>query len=152
MKKNKSFAGYINLKPVNGVIFPSSIQNIIMKDYVTSQLKGKFFLSPTEVLQAKYSITLNTLMSNDVKVRGIVMLSTFMLPRKLEERLTIYSNSIKRKKELHFILDEMVFKNKSDLEEIENQLIFRNNFFTKTRIKLSNFEKSLIKNYRNSFV
>ena len=93
MKKNKSFAGYINLKPVNGVIFPSSIQNIIMKDYVTSQLKGKFFLSPTEVLQAKYSITLNTLMSNDVKVRGIVMLSTFMLPRKLDERLTIYSNS-----------------------------------------------------------
>ncbi len=152
MKKNKSFAGYINLKPVNGVIFPSSIQNIIMKDYVTSQLKGKFFLSPTEVLQAKYSITLNTLMSNDVKVRGIVMLSTFMLPRKHDERLTIYSNSIKRKKELHFILDEMVLKNKTDLEEIENQLIFRNNFFTKTRLKLSNFEKSLIKNYQNSFV
>ena len=152
MKKNKSFAGYINLKPVNGVIFPSSIQNIIMKDYVTSQLKGKFFLSPTEVLQAKYSITLNTLMSNDVKVRGIVMLSTFMLPRKHDERLTVYSNSIKRKKELHFILDEMVLKNKTDLEEIENQLIFRNNFFTKTRLKLSNFEKSLIKNYQNSFV
>ena len=46
MKKSKSFAGYINLKPINGVIYPSSIQNIIMKDHISSILKGKFYLSP----------------------------------------------------------------------------------------------------------
>ena len=94
MKKIKSFAGYINLKPINGVIYPSSIQNIIMKDHISSILKGKFYLSPTEVLQAKYSITLNTLISNEVKVDGIIMLSTFSLPKIYKERKEIYFVSL----------------------------------------------------------
>ena len=63
MKKIKRYAGYINLKPINGVLYPSSIQNILMKNYVVENLKGKFYLSPTEVLQAKNSITLNTLIA-----------------------------------------------------------------------------------------
>ena len=53
MKKIKKYAGYINLKPINGVLYPSSIQNILMKNYVVENLKGKFYLSPTEVLQLK---------------------------------------------------------------------------------------------------
>ena len=73
MKKIKRYAGYINLKPINGVLYPSSIQNILMKNYVTDNLKGKFYLSPTEVLQAQNPITLNTLISNEVKVDGIVI-------------------------------------------------------------------------------
>ena len=77
MKKIKRYAGYINLKPINGVLYPSSIQNILMKNYVTDKLKGKFYLSPTEVLQSKFPITLNTLISKETKVSGIVMLSTF---------------------------------------------------------------------------
>ena len=68
MKKIKRFAGYINLKPINGVLYPSSIQNILLKNYVTDFLKGKFYLSPTEVLQAQNLITLNTLISDEVKV------------------------------------------------------------------------------------
>ena len=30
----KKFAGYINLKNLNGVLYPSSIQNIMMKEYI----------------------------------------------------------------------------------------------------------------------
>ena len=77
----KKYAGYIHLKPLNGVIYPSSIQNIIMKNFVEENLKGIFYLSPTELLQSKYAITLNTLLSKDTKVTGIVMLSSFMLPK-----------------------------------------------------------------------
>ena len=75
----KKYAGYINLKPLNGVIYPSSIQNIIMKKFIKNSLNGIFYLSPTEILQAKYSITLKTLLSSETKVKGIVMLSSFML-------------------------------------------------------------------------
>ena len=152
MKKIKSFAGYINLKPINGVIYPSSIQNIIMKDHISSILKGKFYLSPTEVLQAKYSITLNTLISNEVKVDGIVMLSTFSLPKIYKERKEIYLRCLKKNKELHFILDEIILQNKDDIEKIEDQLIFRNEYFTKTKIKLDNYEKKIFKNSKTTFV
>ena len=77
----KKFAGYINLKNLNGVLYPSSIQNIMMKEYIQNELKGIFYLSPTEVLQAKFPITLKTLIGKETKVHGIVMLSSFYLPR-----------------------------------------------------------------------
>ena len=82
----KKYAGYVNLKPLNGVIYPSSIQNITMKNFVENELKGIFHLAPTEFLQAKYSIVLRTLVSNQTLVEGIVLLSTFLLPQKYQER------------------------------------------------------------------
>ena len=152
MKKNKKFAGYINLKPINEILYPSSIQNILMKNYVTEILNGKFYLSPTEVLQAKNVITLNTLISKEVKVEGIVMLSVFFLPFERKKRQIIYKRALKNKKELHFMLDEIVFKNKDDIGNIENRLIFRSSFFTKTRKKTNNFEKNIANSLKSSFV
>ncbi len=152
MKKIKRYAGYINLKPINGVLYPSSIQNILMKNYVTDKLKGKFYLSPTEVLQAQNPITLNTLISNEVKVDGIVMLSTFSLPLENKKRKIIYKRALKHKKELHFILDELLFNKIEMIEDIENYLIFRNEFFTETKNKTNNFEKNLAESSKVSFV
>ena len=34
-----------------------------MKEYIQNKLKSIFYLSPTEVMQAKFSITLKTLLS-----------------------------------------------------------------------------------------
>lgn len=152
MKKIKRFAGYINLKPINGVLYPSSIQNILLKNYVTDFLKGKFYLSPTEVLQAQNLITLNTLISDKVKVNGIVMLSIFFLPFQKKKRDILYKRTLNNKKELYFILDEIIFKNKQDVKKIEESLIFRNNFFTETRFQTNNFEQKIIKSFRTSFV
>ena len=41
MRKKDIFAGYINLKPINGVIFPSYAQNQINRDYIVNNLKGQ---------------------------------------------------------------------------------------------------------------
>ncbi len=143
----KKFAGYINLKNLNGVLYPSSIQNIMMKDYIQNVLKGIFYLSPTELLQAKFPITLKTLIGKETKVDGIVMLSSFYLPEDYFIRKKIYKEIIKTKKSIHFILDELVFRSNKDIEKIEEYLIFNNSFFTKTRLKLSDEEKSFMKNY-----
>ena len=143
----KKFAGYINLKNLNGVLYPSSIQNIMMKDHIQNVLKGIFYLSPTELLQAKFPITLKTLIGKETKVDGIVMLSSFYLPEDYFVRKKIYKEIIKTKKSIHFILDELVFRSNKDIEKIEEYLIFNNSFFTKTRLKLSEEEKSFMKNY-----
>lgn len=152
MKKNNRYAGYINLKPINEVLYPSSIQNILMKAYVTEKLKGKFYLSPTEVLQAKFSITLNTLLDSNIKIKGIVMLSSFSLPSNFENRMNIYKKALKTRKELYFIFDEIVFKGKKDIEKIEDYLIFRDNFFTDTKLSLLEHEKKYLRNFKQSFV
>ena len=143
----KKFAGYINLKNLNGVLYPSSIQNIMMKEYIQNILKGIFYLSPTELLQAKFPITLKTLIGKETKVDGIVMLSSFYLPDNYLVRKKIYKEIIKTKKTIHFILDELVFSSKKDVDKIEEYLIFNDSFFTKTRLKLNDEEKSFMKNY-----
>jgi sporadic carbohydrate cluster protein (TIGR04323 family) len=144
----KKYAGYINLKNLNGVLYPSSIQNIMMKDYVQNTLKGIFYLSPTEVLQAKFPVTLKTLIGKETNVHGIVMLSSFYLPKNFIVRKKLYKDIIKMKKTIHFILDELVLKNKQDIEKIEELLIFNDPFFTNTKLNLNDYEKEYIKKYR----
>mgnify|MGYP001340250146 CR=1 FL=1 len=149
----KKFAGYINLKPLNGVIYPSSIQNILMKNFIENNLNGDFYLSPTEILQARFSITLNTLISNNTKVSGIVMLSCFLLPSTINERFLIYKKSLVSKKKLYFIFDDLKLESKKDIEKVENFYIFNSDHFIKTKKKLNNFEDSFIKKYKDiSFV
>jgi sporadic carbohydrate cluster protein (TIGR04323 family) len=143
----KKFAGYINLRYLNGVLYPSSIQNIMMKDYIQKSLKGIFYLSPTEVIQAKFPITLKTLIGKETKVNGIVMLSSFYLPDNYDVRKQIYKNAIKMNKSIHFILDELIFRKNKDIDKIEEYLIFNNSFFTETRLRLNDEEKSYLKKY-----
>ena len=80
------------------------------------------------------------------------MLSVFFLPFERKKRQIIYKRALKNKKELHFMLDEIVFKSKDDIENIENRLIFRSSFFTKTRKKTNNFEKNIANSLKTSFV
>ena len=47
-KIKKKYAGYISLKPINGVIFPSYIQNQTNKNFISNELKGAFYLSTNE--------------------------------------------------------------------------------------------------------
>ena len=143
----KKYAGYINLKNLNGVIYPSSIQNIMMKDYVQNILKGIFYLSPTEILQARFPVTLKTLIGNETNVHGIIMLSSFYLPENYIFRKQLYKDIIKTKKTIHFILDEIVFRKKTDIDKIEEYLIFNNSFFTNTRRNLNDYEKKYIKKF-----
>jgi hypothetical protein len=77
------------------------------------------------------------------------MLSSFYLPETEELRNQIYMESVKFKKTLHFILDELVFDNKDDKLKIEEYLFYNTNFFTQTRKKLNKFEEKIIKNYKN---
>ena len=145
----KKFAGYINLKKLNGVLYPSSIQNIMMKDYVQNVLKGKFYLSPTELLQAKFPITLKTLIGKETNVNGIVMLSSFYLPESYQVRRQIYKSIFKMNKSIYFILDELKLNKPKDIDTIEEFLIFNNSFFTETRVKLTDYEKSFLKKFSN---
>tara|TARA_B100000886_G_C20413590_1_gene488223 strand:+ start:1874 stop:2332 length:459 start_codon:yes stop_codon:yes gene_type:complete len=152
MKKNK-FAGYINLKPLNGVIYPSSIQNILMKNYIENDLRGIFYLSPTEILQAKYSITLKTLISKETDVNGIVTLSSYYLPSDYTIRKNLFAKLIALKKNMHFILDGLKIYKKQDIEKVEDFLMFNCDYLNNTKKNLNKFEQSFMKKFKNiSFV
>ena len=143
----KKFAGYINLKNLNGVLYPSSIQNVMMKEFIQKKLGGIFYLSPTEILHAKFPITLRTLLAKETKVEGIVMLSSFYLPESYKMRKQIYKESIKNKKPIYFMLDEMIFKKINDQEKVENFIMYNHNFFTDVKLKLNKDEIKIAKKF-----
>ena len=76
IEKKKIYAGYINLKPINGIIFPSYSQNQINKDYITNQLFGEFFMSTNENTYGKNNIVLRSLIEKK-DIKGICLLSIF---------------------------------------------------------------------------
>lgn len=139
----KKIAGYLNLKPINGIIFPSNVQNQLNKDFIENKLKSSFFMTTNENTYGENSIVLKSLIKNK-SIQGIVMLSTFCLPNEFKNRKEIYKLIKKYKKSLHFIFEELSFKKKIDEEIIENFLIFDNDFFTKKKTDLNNYEKIFI--------
>ena len=80
-KIKKKYAGYISLKPINGVIFPSYIQNQTNKHFITTVLNGSFYLSTNENEYSKNRIVLNSLINDKNGIKGIVMMSAFYLQR-----------------------------------------------------------------------
>tara|TARA_B100001741_G_C16506184_1_gene577235 strand:+ start:972 stop:1415 length:444 start_codon:yes stop_codon:yes gene_type:complete len=139
----KKIAGYLNLKPINGIIFPSYVQNQINKEFIENKLNGSFFMTTNENTYGENVIVLKTLIKNK-SISGIVMLSTFCLPDNYMLRKEIYKLIKKNKKSLHFIFEELSFKKDINENLIEDYLIFDNKFFTKKKLSISNHEKIFI--------
>ena len=143
IEKKKIYAGYINLKPINGIIFPSYSQNQINKDYITNQLFGEFFMSTNENKYGKNNIVLRSLIEKK-DIKGICLLSIFALPENSNQRNKIYKMLIKNKKEFHFVFENRSLKSEKQIEGIEDYFIFNRKFFTVKKIKLSKFEKKIL--------
>jgi sporadic carbohydrate cluster protein (TIGR04323 family) len=143
-KKNNIYAGYLHLKPINGVIFPSYIQNQMNKNFINEKLNGQFFMTTNENMYGDNAIILNSL-AKEKSIVGIVMLSTFCLPENFNLRVKFYNLCIKNNKSLHFIFENVKFEKKDrSFEEIEENLIFDNEFFTKKKVFLTKEEVKFI--------
>jgi len=143
MKKTPIYAGYINLKAINGVIFPSYAQNQINKDFIVNKLAGEFYMSTNENTYGKNNIVLRSLIE-EKSLKGICFLSIYSLPSNKKQRLDIYKLSIKNKKELHFVFEEKKIKALKDVPYIEDLFIFNTKFFTEKKISLSKFEEQFL--------
>ena len=141
MIRLKEYAGYISLNPINGVIFPSYIQNQMNKAFIEKELSGKFYMSTNENMYSDNKIVLNSLILEKNRLSGITMLSAFSLPEKFKVRKKIYSNLIKTRKKIYFIFEKLGIENKKDIDFIEEYLMFRHNFFTKKKTSLTLEEK-----------
>jgi len=143
-KTTKIYAGYINLKPINGVIFPSYAQNQVNKEFINNKLNGQFFMTTNENMYGENSIILRSLIK-EKSINGIVMLSTFCLPENIGKRIKIYKMLKKFRKSIHFIFEELNYNSQSiNIDEIEMYLMFDNNFFTQKKISLSRQENQFI--------
>ena len=143
MNKKPIYAGYINLRPINGIIFPSYAQNQIYKDYIVNKLNGDFFMSANENTYGKNNIVLRSLL-NEKTLKGVCLLSIYSLPNDRNHRKKIYKILLNNKKQLHFIFEEKTLTKKKDVDLIEELFIFNNPFFTLKKSNLTNFERQFV--------
>ena len=91
MKKAPIFAGYINLKPINGIIFPSYAQNQINKEYINNNLNGEFFMSTNENTYGKNNIVLRSLLEEKaLKVYVCYLFILYQILKNKEKKFINY--------------------------------------------------------------
>ena len=109
-------------------------------------------MSTNENEYSKSRIVLNSLINENNKIKGIVMMSAFSLPRDKNLRLQLYKNLFQKRKKMFFIFENTSIKKKGDENKIEDYLIFNTPFFTDVRSSLQKNEKKLFVNKKFSFI
>lgn len=118
-KKIKALLGYCHNKSFGPYSLPVKFQNIICANYA---YKKNLIYGPGlgEPIFSKNHFQLRSMIEEKNSRDGIVMLSYYMLPKTKEKRYDIFKLAIKNKKEIHFVIENIVFKSKEDIKKIED--------------------------------
>jgi sporadic carbohydrate cluster protein (TIGR04323 family) len=103
----KKLKGYIYSRKFMGEIVPQKVQNIIIRNYCEKN-NYDFILSSVEYSMENCYLVLKKLIDNFKSYNGIAFYSLYQLPYHEDERFKIYDLILKKKKELHFVLEEVL--------------------------------------------
>jgi sporadic carbohydrate cluster protein (TIGR04323 family) len=123
----KNLKGYVFSRPISNNIIPQKIQNIILRDYCVKN-NYNFLISSIEYTMNKCHYVLDGLIKNIIKYDGYVAYSVFQLPENSFKRKKILTKVLKKNKEFHFVLENIIIskKNKKNLKFIENIISIKN--------------------------
>ena len=124
-KKIKSLLGYCHNKSFGPYSLPVKFQNIICANYV-NKLNLIYGPGLGEPIFSKNHLQLKSMIKSKDATSGVVMLSFYMLPENSKKRLEIFNLTLKNKKELHFVIENISFKRRSDIKEIEQLFLLKN--------------------------
>lgn len=133
----KKLRGYIFSRPFFEERVPQHIQNIVIRNYCEKN-NILFLLSFTEYTMKNSSLMLDSIIKNLNKIDGIVFYSFFQMPTFASERKKIYNKILKENKEIHFVVEKIVFKTKNQislLEDMFNIKIVSNNLNIPNHVK-----------------
>lgn len=135
--------GYIFSRPFFGERVPQHIQNIVLRDYC-KRSNINFLMSATEYAIKNSSYILSELILNYQNFDGIIFYSLLQLPENKKIRHFLYNKTIKKNKQIHFAVENIVAKEKKDFEEIEKIFLIKTISYQK-----KNFLKLKIGNKKN---
>ena len=118
-KKIKALLGYCHNKSFGPYSLPVKFQNIICANYA---YKKNLIYGPGsgEPIFSKNHFQLRSMIEEKNSRDGIVMLSFYMLPKTKKKRYDVFEIAIKNKKEMHFVIENIIFKSKEDIKKIED--------------------------------
>jgi sporadic carbohydrate cluster protein (TIGR04323 family) len=110
--------GYIFSRPFYGERVPQNVQNLVLRDYCRKK-KFHYLLSATEYKTENSYLILHELLKKINSYDGIIFYSLLQLPLNKSERNQIYLFMLKRKKFLHFALENINIEKKLDVQNVE---------------------------------
>ncbi len=105
---------------------PQHIQNMVLRNYCKNG-KYNFLLSSTEYCIDNAFLNLNNLVKELNNYDGIISYSLFQLPPEINERTRLLKKIIKKKKKIHFAIEEIIVTNKSDIDKINDIWLIKQN-------------------------
>lgn len=126
MNLNKSFyRGYASHNKFGEYKIPVPAQNILYRDYAKkNNLNLK--LSVSELFFEDCYLNLFNLLNELPNLKGLLLCSIFMLPKKVDTRKEIFKIILKHNSEIHFILENIIVKYEHDFNNLNNILNMKN--------------------------
>ena len=115
----KKIRAYIFSRPFLGERAPQHIQNLVIREYC-SRMNLQYLLSLVEYCFDNSSLMVEKALDELNKIDGIIFYSLYQMPSHKKERKNLYEKILKKKKELHYALEEITVNNLKSAEHVEN--------------------------------
>jgi len=128
--------GYVTSRSFGGFSIPVPLQSLALRDYC--QRHNAVYVLPVNENCFPHSyMVLESLMRNLKGYGGLVMYSIRMLPLNEKRRHTIYSDLIKQKCSMHFVLEDIILDTVETIHQVDELLMYEK---LASRNKTSYFE------------
>ena len=111
--------GYVSSRGFFEYNPPQKIQNLAIRDYCSSN-RYNYLLSATEYSMKNSYLILDEFLKFRDGSDGLAFYSLFQLPLNFTLRQNIFENILKKRKQLHFSLENLALKSKDDINLIHN--------------------------------
>lgn len=116
---NKFFRGYISSRDINGLFYPQSIQNLLIRNYCKDK-NLNLQLSGTEWIVPKSFTMLRTII--DEKNDGVIFFSIFQIFEDQKIFMKLSKSIINKKKIMIFCLENLIISNNFELNNVYNSM------------------------------
>ena len=119
MNNMKKVRGYIFSREFMGERVPQFVQNLVIRDYCKKN-KLTYLLSITEHAMENSSYNLKKLLTDLKDVDGVILYSLFQLPEDDGLRSSFFKKILKKRKTIHFAVEELEINKIEDVEKINS--------------------------------
>ena len=114
----KKLRGYIFSRSFMGERAPQHIQNIVLRNYCEKN-NYFFLLSSVEYKMSNSFFMLELAIKELKRLDGILAYSIFQLPENDDWRKKILRKIIKKKKEIHFAVEDFSVRKEKDIQKLQ---------------------------------
>ena len=114
----KKLRGYIFSRSFMGERAPQHIQNIVLRNYCEKN-NYFFLLSSVEYKMSNSFFMLELAIKELKRLDGILAYSIFQLPENDDWRKKILRKIIKKKKEIHFAVEDFSVRKEEDIQKLQ---------------------------------